>query len=224
MPDAPVHALASGEGPRPVETAVSHEGMADRIAHPLVRLFMKVQYHPARCFNRAMYVTGRWRVWDWIDDDVLLGGAPSRTELRRLRDLGIRAIINLCDEFKGYRRELRRYGMAQLWLPAVDHYPVPLEYILRGLDYLRDQIAAGRRIYVHCKAGQGRSTTLALCYLMLRYGLTSREAYRRILRVRPHITKRLYERPAVLELERMIRAGALEGIRGRGVAMSAACP
>ncbi len=182
---------------------------------------MKVQYHPARCFNRAMYVTGRWRVWDWVDDDVLLGGAPSRTELRRLRDLGIRAIVNLCDEFKGHKRELRQYGMAQLRLPAVDHYPVPLDYILRGIDFLRDHIARGGRVYVHCKAGQGRSTTLAMCYLMLRYDLTPRQAYSRILRVRPHITKRLYERAAVRDVAKMIDLGEITRFAARGPMLNA---
>lgn len=193
----------------PARRVLDDRAMTERKVNSLVRLFMRVQYHPARCFNRAMYVTGRWRVWDWLDDDVLLGGAPSRAELRRLRELGIRAIVNLCDEFKGHAKELRRHRMTQLRLPAVDHFPVPLDYLLRGLEFIRTQLESGRRVYVHCKAGQGRSATLAMCYLMARYDLTPLEAYRRIRRIRPHVTKRLYQRAAVREIQRRLRDGEL---------------
>lgn len=193
----------------PTRLVTDGRAMTERKVNTLVRLFMRVQYHPARCFNRAMYVTGRWRVWDWLDDDVLLGGAPSRAELRRLRELGIRAIVNLCDEFKGHAKELRRYRMTQLRLPAVDHFPVPLDYLLRGLEFIRTQLESGRRVYIHCKAGQGRSATLAMCYLMARYDLTPLEAYRRIRRIRPHVTKRLYQRAAVREIQRRLRDGEL---------------
>ena len=34
----------------------------------------------------------------------------------------------------------------------------------------------GGRVYVHCKAGKGRSSSLVLCYLISKYGYTVDEA------------------------------------------------
>lgn len=171
-----------------------------------MRLVMRVQYHPARCFNRAMYLTGRWRIWDWVDDSVLLGGSPARREIRRLRDLGVTAVVNMCEEFRGHRRTLARNGLVQLWLPTTDFYPPSLDALIRGVEFLLDRAASGERTYVHCKAGQGRSATLVMCYLMAAQGLSARAAFRRIWQARPHITPRLYRRPVVREFGRWLAA------------------
>jgi len=189
---------------------------------PVVRLFMRLQYHPARYFNRAMYLTGKWRIWDWVDEHVLLGGAPSRREIRRLRDLGVGGVINLCEEFRGYQKHLRAAGLTQLWLPTIDYYPPTLEHVLEGLRFIAACRRRGQRVYVHCKAGQGRSTTLVMCYLMAAYRLSPRAAYRRIAEIRPHITKRLYRRAVIGQVQRLLETGALRGAFAPGAVPTAA--
>ena len=51
------------------------------------------------------------------------------------------------------------------------------------LATIRDEIAAGRPVYVHCWGGTGRTGTVAGCWLV-EQGLTGDEALRRIAELR----------------------------------------
>ncbi|MBK9120829.1 MAG: dual specificity protein phosphatase family protein [Phycisphaerales bacterium] len=190
---------------------------------PWVRLFMRLQFHPARIFNRVMYRTGRWRLWDWVDEQVLLGGAPTRADLALLPEMGVRGIVNMCEEFHGHQVVLHRLGLQQLHLPTVDFHPPSLEAMQRGLEFIRQFVQAGSGVYVHCKAGQGRSATLVVGYLMAAYGLTPRAAYARVREVRPHVTRRLDEREVVQELHLLLAEGRLgDWQRPRGSTLAVA--
>lgn len=168
----------------------------------LRRLLVSLAYYPSLLFNRAMCAAGLWRRWDWIDEHVLVGMVPTRGEMEELRRLGIGAVVNLCQEFAGHSAELERLGMQQLHLPTLDFHPPTAEDMRRGVAFIRQAIAGGRMVYVHCKAGRGRSVTLAICYLIVERKLTARDAEAIIRRVRPQIDRRLAERACVREIER----------------------
>ena len=55
----------------------------------------------------------------------------------------------------------------------------------------------GGKVYVHCKAGRGRSATVVMGYLMKRYDLTPQEAQQRLVKVRPHVNPGLADRPVI---------------------------
>ena len=60
--------------------------------------------------------------------------------------------------------------------------PQPAE-VTRILDTIDAAIAAGRRVYVHCWGGIGRTGTIVGCYLV-RHGLTGDQALAEIARRR----------------------------------------
>ncbi len=138
---------------------------------------------------------GHW--YDWIDDSVALGARPRRHHLEQLSAAGVRTVINLCAEYRGHPQTLARLGMTQLWLPTIDYTAPAEDDVRRGLDRIRDDAAHGAKVYVHCKAGNGRAATLALCWLMQRHALPALEAQARLLAVRPGVMRRLHERPVV---------------------------
>ena len=41
---------------------------------------------------------------------------------------------------------------------------------------MNEQIAAGGKVYVHCKAGRARSATVAMCWLMKAKNMSAEEA------------------------------------------------
>ena len=47
--------------------------------------------------------------------------------MEELEGLGVKAIINLCDEYKGPTRTYRRNGVSLLWLRTVDHLEPTVE-------------------------------------------------------------------------------------------------
>jgi len=54
----------------------------------------------------------------------------------------------------------------RFWFSAVDFSPPSLEDLDTGVQVIQDFKRRGESVYVHCKAGRGRSATMAACYLI----------------------------------------------------------
>lgn len=171
----------------------------------LNRLITRLCYYPSLGYSEILFALGRWRKWDWVDEHVLLGAVPYRRDLDRLHALGIRAIVNLCEEFRGHEADLQRLGIEQLRLPTLDFHCPARGDLLRGVVFIRQQIAAGRKVYVHCKVGRSRSVTMAMCYLMATHDLTADAAWTRLHAVRPQITRHLDRQPGLAGIESELR-------------------
>lgn len=58
-------------------------------------------------------------------------------------------------------------GIKHLRLATPDFNNAPnLEILQEGVDFIKDFKDSDASVYVHCKAGRGRSATLVACYLM----------------------------------------------------------
>lgn len=175
----------------------------------LLRVAIRAAFYPTLGYARAMERLGRWRRWDWVDPDVLLGAMPSRADMGRLKAMGVGAVVNLCDEFAGHVEALAERGMEQLHVPVLDYHSPQEADVLAGLRFMVHQIGAGRKVYVHCKAGRGRSATLAVCYLMVSAHLSAKQAHQTVQAARPQVNGGLAERPVVQAVERLIQAQVL---------------
>jgi len=139
----------------------------------------------------------RQRHWfDWIDEVVLLGALPLRRYWPELKRAGVRAVVNTCQEWRGPVEEYRAAGIEELYLPIPDFTAPSLDEVREGVAFIQRQTAAGRKVYVHCKAGRGRSATIVLCYLVAK-GLTPEQGQALILEKRPHANRRLAQRLVV---------------------------
>jgi len=171
-------------------------------------LLARILFYPTLWWNLALSrVSKRRRWWDWVDERVLLGAFPLRKHVEPLRAAGIGAVINTCREHAGPLDEYRRAGIEELRLPIVDFTSPTLEEVRTALAFMEKQMAQGRKVYLHCKAGRGRSATIALCYLMTK-GMSAEDAQRRLLQQRPHVQTGLARRPVVQQF-----AAALERSR-----------
>ncbi len=175
----------------------------------LLRFIIRLTYYPTLWVHRLMCAVGIWRQSAWVDEFVLLGTVPSARDLRRFAGEGVGAVVNLCEEFSGDPRTLKACGLEQLHLPTLDYHCPALEDLARGVRFIFEQIAAGRKVYVHCKAGRGRSATLVLCYLMASRRIDAAEAYRLLQEARPNVARALDRQPAVAAVKQMIRQGEL---------------
>jgi atypical dual specificity phosphatase len=162
-----------------------------------MRLLAYILFYPTLWWNVLLCRVFHWRRWwDRIDDGLLLGALPFEKDVPQLQALGVGAVLNVCGEAAGPVEAYRRAGIEQLRLAAVDFLPPSLEVVREGVEFMRRQVCAGRKVYVHCKAGRGRSATIALCYLITK-GLTSEEAQRILLQKRPQVMPALYKRAVV---------------------------
>jgi ADP-ribosyl-[dinitrogen reductase] hydrolase len=105
------------------------------------------------------------------------GAAATRNRLQRLLEAGVNAFVDLTEpgELGSYEAELP-LNVDYFRKPIRDH-SVPREPAQMGevLDCLREAQRAGRCVYLHCRAGIGRTNMVAGCYLVER-GLTGEEA------------------------------------------------
>jgi atypical dual specificity phosphatase len=109
-----------------------------------------------------------------------------------LSDLRIEAVVNLCQDSEypeGARDQveaaLRATGIEERRLGLVDFAgfgPARLEAAVR--EVLR-QLDSGRRVYLHCRAGQQRSTAVAAGVLALRDHISIDQALVEILGRKP---------------------------------------
>jgi atypical dual specificity phosphatase len=130
--------------------------------------------------------------------------------LHQLAKLGVSAVVNLCEEFPGHERELGALGMIQLCLPTLDYHAPAEESILTGIEFIQEHAGRGQKVYVHCKAGRGRSATLVLCYLMVTRRWTPEQAYRHIKTARPQVDGGLERREVVKTVHRRVQSGELD--------------
>ena len=105
---------------------------------------------------------------------VLAGEHPTRAGLATLHDIGLTHFIDLTSDHDG----LRRYAVPcaqRLSFPIVD-FGVPTVAGMRAtLDAVQAALSGGGSVYLHCKAGIGRTGTVAAC-LLVEHGYTPDDA------------------------------------------------
>lgn len=98
-----------------------------------------------------------------------VGGLPLPWHIRELREKGVTAIVNCCEEFGGWGDLYEELGMEQCRVAVVDYTNVPLDELVTAVEFVKRKVDAGESVYIHCKAGRGRSASVAVAYLA-KYG------------------------------------------------------
>lgn len=131
----------------------------------------------------------------WVIPDVLAGRPGPDDEpwnLSALRQAGIGAVLSVNDgrlcnpqAFADLKIVYACYPLSD-WVP-----PQPgdakhcLEALPKGYAFVQEQLAAGRRVVIHCSGGNDR-TGLFLSYFLIRStGLSASQAIQRVRDVRP---------------------------------------
>jgi ADP-ribosylglycohydrolase len=114
----------------------------------------------------------------WVLPGQLLAGehpggstaAATRVRLQRLLEAGVSCFLDLTqsDELPPYDADLPP-GVDYFRKPIPDH-GIPLQpgHMAELLDCLREALRSGRVVYLHCRAGIGRTGTVAGCLLVER--------------------------------------------------------
>jgi protein-tyrosine phosphatase len=128
-----------------------------------------------------------------INDQIFIGsdfcrGGVCLLHADEFKRLGVSVEINLSYE----NNELPPKTLeAYLWLPVVDGYAPSEMQLLIGSTAIHDALQAGKKVYIHCRNGHGRSPALVAAYLMRYKGMSIEEASNTIKIKRPesHLEK-----------------------------------
>jgi protein-tyrosine phosphatase len=116
--------------------------------------------------------------------NLYVGGQHKRRGLPAMAQRGITACVDLRREYGDVEHGLDLEQ--QLSLPTDDDNAPTLSELAEAVEFIREALAEGRGVYVHCANGVGRAPTTVAAYLITT-GLTPKEAWAKIRQVRPFI-------------------------------------
>lgn len=158
------------------------------------RHFTRLAFFPGLWFCRAMAGMRLWRTWHRVDPHLIIGAFPSVCDLRELHAMGVRIVINLCEEHPGNVAALKSIGLRQCWVPCLDFRAPRAPQIWSAIDAIRQEARVGRTTYLHCKAGRLRSAIVAMAWLIQERGLAPADAARLLRAQRRQVDGRLLRR------------------------------
>jgi protein-tyrosine phosphatase len=123
----------------------------------------------------------------YIGSDLCKGGI-CLMHGEEFKKLGVSVEINLSLENNELPpKDIETY----LWLPVTDGHAPSQHQLEAGICLMDTMVNAGKKIYVHCRNGHGRSPTLVAAYLMRYKNMSLEEANKLICKNRPeaHIEK-----------------------------------
>ncbi|MEA2638747.1 MAG: hypothetical protein QOF51_141 [Chloroflexota bacterium] len=112
---------------------------------------------------------------DWVTESLAVGGAFLSSDARRLRGLGITAVVDCRDECGDDANVLAEQGIELLRLSAPDRCEFPEPALDDGVMWVQERLRHGK-VLLHCARGVGRSPLLACCVLVAE-GFTSHDAF-----------------------------------------------
>ena len=125
-----------------------------------------------------------WRL-SQVRPQLFLGGQHYPRGWRAMQKAGITATVNLREaRFSDVEKGIG--GERHLHLATVDNTPPGVADLMRGAAFVRDEMARGGKVYIHCGVGVGRAPTMTAACLMAT-GLSAAEALRQIKKVRPFV-------------------------------------
>ncbi|MDP2434969.1 MAG: dual specificity protein phosphatase family protein, partial [archaeon] len=175
------------------------------MSRPVRRLFSRAVSFPIALVNRllsALGIGGPW--WSQITDEIYLGAMPFLPgDVELLHQLGVRYVVNTCDEWRSPVDTYDYFGIQHLYIPVIDASPPTMGDIVRAIDFL-DRADPQAKIFIHCRAGRGRSTTILMCYLMHR-NKWSRTQTQDIIAAHRQISSNVCNRPIVVQFEQLMK-------------------
>lgn len=155
----------------------------------------KIAYEVSLQYTK--YSCNSW--WSKIEGlNLYLGAIPLKNNghFEELQKLGITHVISVLEDFEmeaGWintpvkHSDWEEAGISVKHIPAPDFYGLNKDEIREGVKDLHEALEKGKTVYLHCKAGRGRSATVLVAYLMEHHGYTLEKAISLVKEYRPDI-------------------------------------
>ncbi len=135
-----------------------------------------------------------------ITPDLFIGTTPAVEDYSRLRELGVRLVINMRWEYRP-RPDPHPEPLTFLWLRTIDSpfFPIPIQKLMRGAQVALETLRSGGKVYTHCAGGRHRGVAMGAAVLIAQ-GLAAEQAMQLIDSRRPVADPyAFYIRPRILK-------------------------
>lgn len=119
-----------------------------------------------------------------ITPELYVGGQYSISSVSKLEKLGITAIVSM--RMRDIERKELLANFHIVHLPTPDHHAPTIAHLQEGVAFIDKEIKHKGKVYIHCRAGEGRGPTMAIAYL-IHTGMTYDDAYALVKKVRTFI-------------------------------------
>lgn len=143
-----------------------------QLRNPAGRLWLRVR---ERALRLSKEFAPRELDVSWITETLAVGSKFQPEDVARLAGQGVQAVVDLREEDCDDRQLLAQYGIDLLHLPTPDAHEVSQANLASGVDWVRQRMAEGRKVLVHCAAGVGRAPLLT-CAVLVSMGYNAHEA------------------------------------------------
>jgi protein-tyrosine phosphatase len=150
----------------------------------------------------------------WITPELALGPRFEKRQVGALARAGIGSVIDVRSEASDDEEALAKHDIRLCHLPVDDRRAPTQAQLEEATQWALKEIAAGRRIYVHCRSGIGRSPSLAIAILMA-MGYPLPDAYDAVRRRRAWATLSAGQWEALEQFERSLQARRSAGAEER---------
>jgi atypical dual specificity phosphatase len=172
---------------------------------PIGRVVSKALFWP------TLPITVSRRIGSWstvVDETVIMGGAPFGfvNMPEYLHDeYGVTGVINMCEEYAGPVRKYSTLGIHELWLPTVDHFEPSVQDLKSAVSFIQTHAKRGDRVYVHCRAGHGRSAAAVFAWLIFRNPDVDPQVLNNELCQIRNVRKTLWRQPNIKEYHSLLK-------------------
>lgn len=119
----------------------------------------------------------------WITGHLAVGGRIHPEDIKTLGRVGITHVVDTRSEYCDDEQALAREHIELLHLPTRDAFPLTVEQLMQGAEWVQQHMKNGGRVLIHCEHGVGRSVLLA-CAVLVHEGMHAHDALQLIQRKR----------------------------------------
>jgi len=143
-----------------------------------------------------------------MNEDIVQGSMPCPSDVATMAaaPYNVGAVVNMCVEWPGPQAEYAKHGIVQCRLPHVDTC-APREAALReGAAFIAEFRAQnpGKRVFVHCKGGIARASTMTLAHAILNRGEDPHVAIKEMQRNRHVVMETVVEYESIASIVRSV--------------------
>lgn len=120
-----------------------------------------------------------------LTDDIGIAPQPGEKDIRAIRELGFRSIVDLRDETPDCGAIFRAESLNYMRVPIVDGAAPSVDELYEVTGWVTGHILDDGPVLVFCREGRGRSAMVAVASLV-KLGLPLPEAYSLLMRARPN--------------------------------------